>query len=274
ANLHEVFGDLQVLGAGVVEQPLLGVQFRQFQRSIHARLQLGDLLVHGDALDREALRRIGIAHRLEALDGFGGVAQTRVEIADGVVDGKILGIVLQDLVVLSNGVLQLALLDKLFRGTKNLLFVKAKTKRHRERTPAFFPPNACVFRQRCPTGPNLAGRFPCETPQTAQPGSRSKVIVRPPTLSSMVTDDYRGLPKGSVRPVPEKNASRLHHGAATVPTRRAALWGNAHSKLGLNGGVPSVPARPPEISPCPLAFAGPALDCLYLRGRLPRRPFR
>jgi hypothetical protein len=78
---------LQVLGAGIVEQPLLGVEFRQFQRSIHARLELGDLLVHGDALDREALRRIGIAHLLEALDGFAVVAQTGVEIADGVVDG-------------------------------------------------------------------------------------------------------------------------------------------------------------------------------------------
>ncbi len=72
------------------------------------------------------------------------------------------------------------------------------------RTPAFSPPNARDFRQRCRTGPNLAGRFPGETPQTAQPGSRSKVIVRPGTLSPMVTDDYRGLPKGRVRPVPEK----------------------------------------------------------------------
>ncbi len=81
--------------------------------------------------DREALRGIGIANRFEALDGFGDVAETRVEIADGVVDGKILGIVLQDLVVLSNGVLQLALLDKLFRGAEKLLFVKAKTKRHK-----------------------------------------------------------------------------------------------------------------------------------------------
>jgi hypothetical protein len=146
AHLHEVFGDLQVLGAGVVEQPLLSVQLRQFQRSIHARLQLGDLLVHGDALDGEALRRIGIAHCLEALDGFGVVAQTRVEIADGVVDGKILDIVLQDLFILSNGALQLALLDKLFRGAENLLLVKTKTKRHRVRTPAFFPSNAHDFR--------------------------------------------------------------------------------------------------------------------------------
>ena len=139
---------------------------------------------------------IGIAHHLEALDGFGVVAQTRVEIADGVVDGKILDIVLQDLFVLSNGALQLALLDKLFRGAENLLFIETKTKRHRVRTPAFFPPNARVFLERCPTGPNLAGRFPGETPQTAQSGSRNKLIVRPRTLSSMVTDDYRGYRKG------------------------------------------------------------------------------
>ena len=63
ATLQEVFGDMQVLGAGVVEQPLLGVEFRQFQRSIRARLELGDLLVHGDALNREALRGRAIAHR-------------------------------------------------------------------------------------------------------------------------------------------------------------------------------------------------------------------
>src|SRR6266550_6582178 len=73
------------------------------------------------------------------------------------------------------------------------------------RTPAFSPPNfpsySRDFRQRSRTGPNLAGRFPDETPQTAQPGSRSKLIVRPGSVRPMVTDDYRGLPKGRVRPV-------------------------------------------------------------------------
>src|SRR5258708_12547073 len=104
------------------------------------RLGLRDLLVHGDALDREAVLSIGIAHRLEELDGLGEVAKTRVKVADGVVDGKILGIVLEDLLVLSNGVLQLALLDKLFRGAENLLFVKAKTKRHKVCGLQPFPP--------------------------------------------------------------------------------------------------------------------------------------
>ena len=45
------------------------------------------------------------------------------------------------------------------------------------RTPAFFRSNANDFRQRR-TGSNLAGRFPGETPPTAQRGWRSKVIVR------------------------------------------------------------------------------------------------
>ena len=100
------------------------------------------------------------------------IAQTRVEIADGVVDGKILGVVLQDLVVLSNGVLQLALLDKLFRGAENLLFVKAKTKRHKVCGLQPFSRRTPAISASARTGPNLAGRFPDETPQTAQPRMR------------------------------------------------------------------------------------------------------
>src|SRR5271165_6566549 len=102
-------------------------------------MDLRDLLVHRDALNREALRGVGIPHRLEALNRFRGVAQTGVEIADRVVDGQILGIVLQDLLILSNGVLQLALLHKLFRGAENLLLVKTKTKRHRGADSSLFP---------------------------------------------------------------------------------------------------------------------------------------
>src|SRR5271169_912382 len=141
-------------------------------------MELGDLLVHGDALDRETLCGIGIAHRLEAFNRFGNVAEAGVEIADRVVDSKILGIALQDLFVLSNGVLQLALLDKLFRGAENFLFVEAKTKRHRMRTPAFsrraFRPTLATSAslERLPTSP---GRFPDETPPTARPGSQSTI---------------------------------------------------------------------------------------------------
>jgi hypothetical protein len=69
------------------------------------------------------------------------------------------------------------------------------------RTPAFSPSNPRVFLGSCRTGSNLAGRFPGETPPPAQLGWRSKVIVRLGRMSPMVTDDYRGLPKGRVRPV-------------------------------------------------------------------------
>ena len=175
AILHEIFGDLQILSARVVKQPLLRVEFRQFQRYIQARLQLGDLFVHGDALDREALRGIRITHRLKALDSFGGVAHARIKIANGIVDSKIFWVVLEDFVVLSNGVLQLALLDKLFRGAENLLFVEAKTKRHKMRTPAFSrspPARASSIAERVAT---LVGRFPDETPPPARPTSQSMI---------------------------------------------------------------------------------------------------
>src|SRR5208337_367688 len=160
----------QVLGAGIVEQPLLGVEFRQFQRCIHARLELGDLLVHGDALDREALRGIGIANYLEALDGLGGVPESSVKVANGVVDGKVLAIVLQDLVILSDGVLQLALLDKLFRGAENFLFVKGKTKRHRIADSSLFPAQRPRFPPALPNGSEPRREIPRRNPANRATG--------------------------------------------------------------------------------------------------------
>src|SRR6266404_1441162 len=104
------------------------------------------------------------------------------------------------------------------------------------RTPAFSPP--CFpsysrdFRRRSRTGPNLAGRFPDETPQTAQPASRSKVIVRPGSVRPMVTDDYRGYRKGvyvrfSEKPrslLPEwepRNGFQRHHRPHTANERHS-----------------------------------------------------
>src|SRR5882762_6306547 len=112
------------------------------------------------------------------------------------------------------------------------------------RTPAFSPP--CFpsysrdFRQGSRTGPNLAGRFPDETPQTAQPGSRSKVIVRPGSVSPMVTDDYRGLPKGSVRPVFGKTplpASRMGGNRRPDATLHYPHIANEAFRIDLKGNV-------------------------------------
>ena len=91
--------------ARVVKQSLLRIEFGQLQRSIHARRELGDLFVHRDALDRETLRGIGIAHRLKALDGLLAVTQTRVQIANRVGDGEVFVVMLADFFILSNGIL-------------------------------------------------------------------------------------------------------------------------------------------------------------------------
>ena len=125
-DFQEFFGDLQVLRAGVVEKALLGVKLRQLQQALKRGLELADFFVHRDGLDREALAGIGIAYSLETSGGFIGFAEARVKVADGIGDGQILGIVLEDLFVLGDGILQLALLDILLRTGENLLLVEAE----------------------------------------------------------------------------------------------------------------------------------------------------
>ena len=131
AGFQEFFRDLQVLGAGIVEESLLGVEFGQFQHALERGLELADFLVHGDGLDRETLVGIGIAYALEAFGSFVGFPEAGVEIADGIGDGEILGIGFENLFVLSDGVLHLALLDILLRSAENFLFVEPETERHK-----------------------------------------------------------------------------------------------------------------------------------------------
>src|SRR5208337_245112 len=130
-GLQEFFGHLQILGAGIVEESLLGVEFGQLQHALQRRLELADLLVHGDGLDRETLRGIGIAYGLEAVGGFIGVAEAGVEVADRVGNGEVLGVGLDDLFVFRDGVLNFALLDVLLRRAENLLFVEPETERRK-----------------------------------------------------------------------------------------------------------------------------------------------
>ncbi len=58
------------------------------------------------------------------------LAETGVEVANGVGDGEFLGVSFEDLFVLSDGILQLALLDEFLRSAESFLFVEAKTERH------------------------------------------------------------------------------------------------------------------------------------------------
>src|SRR4029077_1593056 len=130
AGCQEFLGHVQVLRTGIIEESLLSVEFGQLQHALKGRLELADFLVHGDGLDRETLIGIGIAHGLEALGGFVDFAETGIEIADGIGDREVLGIGFEDLFVLGDGVLHLALLDILLRSAENVLFVEPETERH------------------------------------------------------------------------------------------------------------------------------------------------
>ncbi len=131
AGAQKFFRYLQVLRPRIIEKSLLGIEFRQPKHALQGGLELGELLVHGDGFDGEALRGIGVAHALEGFDGLVGLTETGVEVANGVGDGEFLGVGFENLFVLSNGIRQLALLDELLRSTESLLFVEAKTKRHK-----------------------------------------------------------------------------------------------------------------------------------------------
>ena len=108
----------------------MSVKLCQLQHALKRRLELADLLVHGDSLDRESLGGIGIAHTLKTGRGLVVIAHAGVEVSNGVTHREILGIILEDLVVLSDGILQLALLDILLRSAEDLLFVEPETERH------------------------------------------------------------------------------------------------------------------------------------------------
>ena len=118
------------MGACIVEESLLGVKFGQLQHALERRLELADLLVHGDSLDRETLVGIGIAYSFETIGGFVGFPEAGVKIADSIGDREVLGVGFKDLFVLSDGVLHLALLDILLRSAESLLFIEPETERH------------------------------------------------------------------------------------------------------------------------------------------------
>ena len=131
AGAQKFFRYLQVLRPGIVKKSLLGIELGQSKHALQGGFQLGELLVHGDGFDGEALRGVGIAHTLEGLDSFVALAETGVEVSNGVGDGEFLGVSFENFFVLSNGILQLALLDELLRSAESFLFVEAKTERHK-----------------------------------------------------------------------------------------------------------------------------------------------
>ena len=121
---------MQILSPGIVEQTLLRVKLSQPKHAVQRGLKLGELLVHGDGFDSEALGGVGVANAFETVNRLVDLAQASVEVAHGVRNGEVLGISFEDLFVLSDGVRQFALLDEFFRNTENFLLIETKTKRH------------------------------------------------------------------------------------------------------------------------------------------------
>ena len=72
AGAQKFFRHLQVLRPGIVKKSLLGIELGQSQYALQGGFQLGELLVHGDGFDGEALRGIGVAHALEGFDRLVG----------------------------------------------------------------------------------------------------------------------------------------------------------------------------------------------------------
>ena len=131
SGAQKFFGYLQILRPCIIKESLLGIELGQPQYALQGGLQLGELLVHGDGFDGEALCRIGVANALEGFDGLVALAETGVEVTNGVGDGQFLGVSFEYFFVLGDGILQLALLDELLRSAESFLFVEAKTKRHK-----------------------------------------------------------------------------------------------------------------------------------------------
>ena len=188
SGTKEFFRYLQVLRAGVVEQSLLGEEFRQAEHGIDRRLELAQLLVHGDRLHRESLGGVGIANVLEVLERFVGLAQAGVEIAHGIHHREVLGVRLEDLLVFVDGVLQLTLLDRLLRSAESLLLVKPETKRHKKPTPSFvlkFLRSSSVY---CGEPKTIQRTVRLSMPALA---FRTRPIVRRSHQNRMVTKGYR-----------------------------------------------------------------------------------
>ena len=117
--------------AGIVEKPLLSIKLRQLDKSFRRDGgQAAQFFVDRNGLYSEAILGILIADSLEILAGFFVLADPGVEIANRIEDRQVFGVLFDDLFVFSNGILQLALLDKLLCRAKYLCLVEAKPKRH------------------------------------------------------------------------------------------------------------------------------------------------
>jgi hypothetical protein len=99
-----------VVGASIGHHALHRVEVGQARQGVGVGgIKLGDLLVHGDPAHQEAFSRVEVGQPDVVLQGFGNPVQANVEIAQGVEDVLILHVLGEDLLVLVDRFLQLAL---------------------------------------------------------------------------------------------------------------------------------------------------------------------
>ena len=135
-GLGVMFRNQEILLARITEQILLGIEFGQAADFVYAGgIDLGDFLVQRDRFDSESFRGVGFPDFLEVRCRPVWISHSRIQVAQGIQNGQVLGVVLQDLFVVINCVLNFPLLDVLLRRVEDLCFIKTKTERHTTPTP-------------------------------------------------------------------------------------------------------------------------------------------
>ena len=119
------FGNLQEKRPRLAEHALLNVEIGEaFERGKLRRRELGNLFVNRDGLTVESVVEIDLREALEIFDGLGHVALAGEQIANGHQGGLIFRVVTQDLLVLADGLGDLALVEEFQRAFERFIFVK------------------------------------------------------------------------------------------------------------------------------------------------------
>ena len=119
------FGNLQEKRTRFAEHSLLDVEVGEaFERRQFIRRQLGNFFVDRDGFAVEAVVEIHLREALEVLDSVRHIALAGIEVADRHQCGLILRVVAENLLILSDGLRDFALIEELQRVFERFAFVE------------------------------------------------------------------------------------------------------------------------------------------------------
>src|SRR5262249_29156147 len=111
------FRELQKERARLAHYALLNVEVREaFERANFFRGEFGDAFVNGNCFGEKTVADKNLCESLEIIYGLKRFALANIEFADGHERDLILGLVLEDLLILRNRLRNLALVEKLLSG--------------------------------------------------------------------------------------------------------------------------------------------------------------